>query len=177
MSQATAQETISSAVNESNFIQHLRLMFSTKDNVLSETMQNARRAGATSVSFDFNEETKTLVITDNGCGISNFKALITIAESSWSEEIMASDQPFGIGFASVSFSAEMVLVESRAKMIEFSSEDLINKVAIPIKTASFIGGTRLTLSGFKLDANRIGNSLRRLARGFSIVSVQPHHLY
>ena len=170
MSQSTAQEieTISSAVNESNFIQHLRLMFSTKDTVLSETMQNARRAGATSVSYDFNEETKTLVIIDNGCGINDFKALITVAESSWSAEIMDSDQPFGIGFSSVSFSAETVLVESRAKMVEFSSEDLINKVCIPVKTSSFIGGTRLTLSGFKLDANRIGNALKRFAHGFSI---------
>ena len=186
MSQAlvvTPPETITSAVNESRFIGHMRTLFSTTTTVLSETMQNARRAGAGSVSFDLDEETNTLVITDNGCGVADFKALITIAESAWSEELMQSEEPFGIGFSSVSFSADLVCVESRGKKVEFSSEDLIQKRPIAVHNSSFIGGTRISLIKCKLEKARISAALLAFAKGFAIPVVwngeelpRPHAL-
>lgn len=163
---AETSATITSGVNEANFITHLRELFSTSKVVLAELMQNARRAGATKVFFNFVEG--NLIVTDDGCGIDDFQKLIVVAESGWSDEIMASEQPFGIGFSSVSFSADSIIVESKGKRITFSSEDLIAKRPIAINQSAFIGGTRITLMGFKVSEQDAIKSLRLFAMGFPI---------
>lgn len=171
MSQAALNTTgtaITSGVNEARFLEHLRTMFSTSTTVLAECMQNARRAGASAVTFDFDAETQTLSVTDDGIGIDDFAKLIVVAESGWSKEVQDSEQPFGIGFFSISFAAESIVVESRGKQIRFSSEDLIGKRQIAVKTASFIGGTRITLHGCKLGHAKLEGALAAYAKGFSI---------
>ena len=118
MNQAALESnSITSGVNESRFLEHLKTLFSTSTTVLAECLQNGRRAGASSVVFDYDVSESSLTITDNGCGIADFRALITVAESGWSQETMDSERPFGIGFFSVSFAAESVLGESKGKQI------------------------------------------------------------
>lgn len=166
--QAAQETSITSGVNEARFLDHLRTMFSTSTTVLAECMQNSRRAGATSVIFDYDLEMSSLTIIDNGHGITDFRALITVAESGWSQETLDSECPFGIGFFSVCFAAETVTVESLGKQIIFSSEDLIAKRQIAIQSSSFIGGTCITLKKCKLDESKIGDALMQYARGFAI---------
>lgn len=181
MNQAAQVESITSGVNEARFLDHLRSMFSTSTTVLAETMQNARRAEAASVSYDYDQDSKSLIITDSGIGIDDFRALITVAESGWSEETMQSESPFGMGFFSVCFAAESVVVESRGKAIAFTADDLIAKRQISILPSSFIGGTRITLQQCKLEEEKIESSLKHYAKGFSIPVIwknealpQPH---
>lgn len=164
--QAAQKQTITSSVNEGRFLEHMRVLFSSKTTVLAEVLQNARRAGANAVHLDW--DNGNLTVTDNGCGVSDFKAMISVAESGWSEATMASEQPFGIGFFSVSFAAESVMVESKGRQISFSSEDLIAKQPIPIETSDFIGGTRITLHGCKLEKSSVGTALLSYAKGFAI---------
>ena len=165
---AQLEESIVSSVNESRFLEHLRTLFSTSTTVLAECLQNGRRAGASQIDFDYDASTSTLTITDNGCGIADFRALVTVAESGWSEETMASEKPFGIGFFSVSFAAETIVVESRGRQISFSSEDLIAKRQIAVQPSSFIGGTRISLIKSKLDEKNIRNALGNYAKGFAV---------
>ena len=167
MNQAAQVENIVSSVNETRFLEHMRTLFSTSTTVLAELLQNGRRAGANRIDFDYDEATSSLTIMDNGCGISDFRTLITVAESGWSEETMASEKPFGIGFFSVSFSAESIVVESRGRKIEFSSDDLVAKRQIAVQPSSFIGGTRISLVKCKLDQEKIRNALGNYARGFA----------
>ena len=155
--QAAQKQTITSSVNEGRFLEHMRALFSSKTTVLAEVLQNARRAGANAVHLDW--DNGNLTVTDNGCGVSDFKAMISVAESGWSEATMISEQPFGIGFFSVSFAAEKVVVESKGRQISFSSEDLIAKQPIPIETSDFIGGTRITLHRCKLESDSIKTAL------------------
>ena len=161
-----AAEKITASINEGRMLSHLKNFFSKTSTVLSECMQNARRAGATQVEFAHTGT--TLSITDNGCGVTNFKDLITLAGSGWSEEMMASEQPFGVGFFSVCFVAEKICVESKGKQISFSAEDVIEKHPINIVPSSFIGGTRITLTGFKMDSKEIEEALQKYATGFAI---------
>ena len=167
MNQAAQVENIVSSVNEARFLEHMRTLFSTSTTVLAECLQNGRRAGASRIDFDYDEAASTLTIMDNGCGVSDFRTLITVAESGWSEETMASEKPFGIGFFSVSFSAESIVVESRGRKIEFSSDDLVAKRQIAVQPSSFIGGTRISLVKCKLDQEKIRNALGNYARGFA----------
>lgn len=164
---AQADESIVSSVNESRFLGHLRTLFSTSTTVLAECLQNGRRAGASQIDFDYDDLTSTLSITDNGSGIADFRALVTVAESGWSEETMTTEKPFGIGFFSVSFAAEEVIVESRGRQIVFSSEDLIAKRQIRVQPSSFIGGTRISLIKCKLGKMTIRNALGNYAKGFA----------
>ncbi|MDR1661421.1 MAG: ATP-binding protein, partial [Azoarcus sp.] len=166
MKQATQQ--IISAVNERRFLEHLRSFFSTSTTVLAECMQNARRAGATQVSFAYEASAATLIVTDDGQGIDDFAALVTVAESGWTQETMEDEKPFGIGFFSVCFAAGRIRVESRDKRVEFSSDDLIAKTPIAIQAGDFIDGARVTLLGCKIDEEKIADALTRYASGFSI---------
>jgi HSP90 family molecular chaperone len=116
-------------VDEARFLGHLKSMFSSSTKVLAELMQNARRAKATKVDFEFDPETATLVVTDNGCGIDTFRAILTVAESGWAEDVQAAEHPYGLGFFSVVFGAESILVESKGRAIRFTSDDLINLIS------------------------------------------------
>lgn len=167
MHHAVEATNITAGINEARFLGHLKELFSTKTTVLAELMQNARRAKAAHVSFTF-AEPSTLEVIDNGCGISSFAALVTVAESGWSEAQMQSEAPFGIGFFSVCFSTERVLVQSRGKEIGFTADDLIAKRPIAIRASDFIGGTRIVLEGFRLTETQTHEALRQYARGFAI---------
>lgn len=162
------QECVTSGINEARFIQHIRELFTTSTVALAELAQNARRANASEVRFDLCDDGRTLVVSDNGGGIDDFAKLIRIAESGWAQEVVDDEQPFGIGFMSVSFTADEVLVESKGKSIRFTPEDLVSKRPIRVMGADFIGGTRITLGGFKLGAKEAAQALRKYAAGFPI---------
>lgn len=166
--QAAVQEVITSAVNESRLLGHLRTMFTSSAAVFGEAMQNARRAGATHVSFDYDKSGDELVIQDDGIGIADFKDLITVAESGWDDALQQDERPFGMGFFSIAFAAERVKVESKGKQIEFAVDDLIAKRHITVEKGSFLGGTRVTLIGFKLGNMRVEDALRAYASGFPL---------
>lgn len=161
---AATAETIAAGVNEGRFIAHMQHLFSSSAVFLAELMQNARRAGATAVHFGC--EGNTLAIVDDGCGIADFAKLVVIAESGWSEEVMDSEDPFGIGFASVAFAAKRVTVESRGKGIEFSHQDLVAKTPIAVRNSDFIGGTRVTLHDVAIGD--VESRLTKFAMGFPI---------
>jgi hypothetical protein len=162
------EKTIVSSIDETRFLEHLKTFFSTSVTVLAECMQNSRRAGATSVSFDYDAKTSNLTITDDGSGIDDFQNLVTVARSGWSQTVMDSERPFGIGFFSVCFAGKIVDVESRGKKISFSSQDLIAKRPIPVTPGHFIGGVRITLKGCKLKTNELHTALSKYASGFAI---------
>ena len=72
--------TVTLQVNQSRLIGNLKHSFTNQSTFLSELMQNARRAGASEVRFEFHAP-HTLVVIDNGHGIDNLQNLLTIAES------------------------------------------------------------------------------------------------
>lgn len=168
MSSAAQVENIVSSVNEKRFLEHIRNLFTTSATVLAECLQNGRRAGATRIEVDCAEGSTTVVITDNGCGIADFRLLVSLAESGWDEAVMASDRPYGIGFFSTAFAAERVQVESRGRMIDYCADDLIQKHPIAVQPSSFIGGTRVTLVNCRLESSVIWRSMNRFAKGFSV---------
>ena len=56
-------------INEEGALRNQRYAFSDKFTLVSELLQNARRAGATHVEIDHDAATKTLRVADNGGGI------------------------------------------------------------------------------------------------------------
>ena len=165
-----AVRTVSVEVDQARLLRNLGHVFSDGRKVLNELLQNARRAGATAVSFEMLPG--RLVVTDDGCGIEDFRALLGIAMSGWSEDVMRTDMPFGMGFASCLFSATHVVVESRGERVSFLSQDAIARKAIPVERSDFIGGSRVTLTGMSMSLETAQNALEKASLGFPI----PVHL-
>lgn len=167
-SNAVATLEVAGNINATRLIARIGEMFSKGTTVIGELMQNARRAGATQVIIETDPSQARMVVIDDGCGIEDFQKLITIAESGWSDEILESEDPFGIGFASAVFAAKEIAVESRGRQIVFTAADIIAQRAIPVQSSDFIGGTRVTLTGLKPDMVRLEQSIAGYAKAFPI---------
>lgn len=160
------RETVRVKTNESRLIANLGLVFSNAEKVISELMQNARRAKSTEVHFSLVEN--TLIVEDNGIGVTDLQNLLTIAESGWDSETEAAESPFGMGFFAAIFSAVKVKVESRGKMIIFETAAAISLQEIEVHSTDYIGATRISLSGFKLSEPATSTAVRNFAKGFGI---------
>ncbi|WOB11153.1 ATP-binding protein [Piscinibacter gummiphilus] len=155
-------------VNEAGAIRNGRFAFTDKLALLGELLQNARRAGATFINVDFDAEHGRLVVTDNGCGISDFQALLHLNASGWDEAVMAKDQPFGLGFSKVLYSSRHVHITSRGKQLSFNCEEALSQAEMEVTDSDVPddGLTVLRLEG--VDIPDIKVAIARYVRGFPI---------
>jgi hypothetical protein len=112
-------------VNQANLVKNLRFSFTNAATVLGELMQNARRAGASRVEIDFDEESRTLSVRDDGCGIGDFQPLLTVAESGWDAATVEREHPFGLGFLSALFACGHLMVQSTGGCIHAPTADIL----------------------------------------------------
>lgn len=156
-------------VNQSNLVKSLKFSFTNKTTVLGELMQNARRAGATSVNFEFAPETKILRVTDDGCGIDSIETLLTVAESGWDADVVAQEHPFGIGFLSALFACRHITVVSKSGRISVNTDDVLSFKPVNITPVpEWDNVTIITMVAVDLELGRIEHELKRLATAFPI---------
>jgi hypothetical protein len=156
-------------VNQSNLVKSLKFSFTNKTTVLGELMQNARRAGATSVNFEFAPETKILRVTDDGCGIDSIETLLTVAESGWDADVVAQEHPFGIGFLSALFACRHITVVSKSGRISVNTDDVLSFKPVDITPVpKWDNVTTITMIAVDLELGRIEHELKRLASAFPI---------
>lgn len=156
-------------VNQANLVKGLKYSFTNKTTVLGELMQNARRAGASQVIFDFDPETKVLRVSDDGCGIDSIETLLTVAESGWDANMAAKEHPFGIGFLSALFMCHHLTVTSKGGCISADTDDVLSFKPVSVTAISnWDGNTEITMQGVDLEENHIRHVLENLARGFII---------
>lgn len=153
-------------LNETALKRSLRFAFANHDTCVAELLQNSRRAGATQIRVSYSTDDKVFTITDDGCGIADFKALLTIGESGWSPDVCATEQPYGLGFLSAIYAAARVEIHSCGKHLAFSTDEALNAAAISVNDAEFRPGTHITLSGFEWASPK--DSMTRMARGFPV---------
>lgn len=153
-------------LNETALKRSLRFAFANHDTCVAELLQNSRRAGATAIQVSYSTDDKVFTISDDGCGITDFKALLTIGESGWSADVCAAEQPYGLGFLSAIYAAARVEIHSRGKHLAFSTDEALNAAAISVNDAEFKPGTQITLSGFEWGSPK--DAMSRMARGFPV---------
>jgi len=165
----TLGKEVAMKVNQANLVRSLKFSFTNKTTVLGELMQNARRAKATQVLFEFAPETKMLRVTDNGCGIDSIETLLTVAESGWDAEVVAQEHPFGIGFLSALFACRHLTVVSKSGCISADTGDVLAFKPVTVTPVTdWDGITSLTMTGVAIDLATIQDTLKRLACGFPI---------
>lgn len=161
--------SVAMKVNQENLVKSLKFSFTNKSTVLGELMQNARRAGATQVSFDYDPMLSTLTVIDDGCGIDDVEALLTVAQSGWDAGVMTEEHPFGIGFLSALYACEHLSLVSKCGRLAALTADVLSFQDLEIDASvDWQGKTKLTLTGFGLDADKIADKLKTLAEGFPI---------
>jgi len=154
--------------NEQGILDYLRYAFTDKTTFLSEIMQNARRAGASYVKFNFYEAESTLIIEDDGCGIDDLQKILTVADSGWNKDVIEDDHPYGMGFMSALYAADEIVIESLKNRVEFNTRDALSRHLFTIETTSFNQGTRIVMRDIKLKDACIKNRLTELAKGYPI---------
>jgi hypothetical protein len=161
-------------VNEKGFIKNLESVFSDRSKVISEAIQNSRRAGASRVAItsSFNAEQpglNTVVIQDDGHGITDFQKLLTVAESGWSKDIVDSDAPFGMGFVATLFAAKKIIIESNGQRIEWNTSEVLAGATMPPPSSVMPRrGTTLTMVGFDASADDIERWVAAAARAYPL---------
>lgn len=162
-------KTVAMKVNQANLVKSLKFSFTNKTTVLGELMQNARRANATQVVFEFAPGTKILRVTDDGCGIDSIDTLLTVAESGWDADVVAEEHPFGIGFLSALFACRHLTVVSKSGRISVDTDDVLSfKPVTVIPVTDWNGITSITMLGVDLELKDVQDTLNRLSRGFPI---------
>jgi hypothetical protein len=160
---------VSMKVNSANLVKSLKFSFTNKTTVLGELMQNARRANAIQVVFEFAPETKILRITDYGCGIDSIETLLTVAESGWDADVIAGEHPFGIGFLSALFACRHLTVVSKGGLISVDTQDVLEFKPVTVTPVTDWNGiTSITMLGVNLELKEVQDTLNRLSRGFPL---------
>jgi hypothetical protein len=160
-------------INEEGALRNQRYAFSDKFTLVSELLQNARRAGATRVEIDHDAATKTLRVADNGDGIDDFQKLLTLNESGWDAATRDEEQPFGIGFSKCLYSAVRCVVTSRAHRVDFETAAALARTPIDVTTVSGVdgmaSGTVIELHGVELP--ELDTRIATMCQGFPVTVV------
>lgn len=156
-------------VNERGALLNGRFAFTNKFTLVSELLQNGRRAGATSVRVDLDRASRCLVVTDDGCGIEDFQRLLTLNESGWDEATVRNEHPFGVGFSKCLYAAERVSVTSRGMRVSFDCEAAINQAEFEVEAVTDDRQPRLTIVRLDgVDLPELDGLMDRITRGFPI---------
>jgi hypothetical protein len=164
------QSQVRLTINEAALRKSLRHAFANHDTCVQELLQNARRAGATRIYVDYDAKTKTLKVDDDGCGISDFNALMTVGNSGWNSETAASEKPYGMGFLGSLYACEHVSIQTNGKVLSFSTAAALDDAVLDIKDApqdeTMANGTIVTLVGFEWANHE--DAIKKMACGFAV---------
>ncbi|MES2355215.1 MAG: ATP-binding protein [Pseudomonadota bacterium] len=153
-------------IDEQGALRNQRYAFSDRYTLISELMQNARRAGATKVCIDYDAQYKKLKVSDDGCGIADFQKLMTFNDSGWDKETCTEERPFGIGFSKCLYSASRCIVRSLGRQVDFLTNSALEQSWIDVTTVDTEPGTQITL--YDVDLPFLEKRIFELAEGFAI---------
>ena len=86
-------------INEEGALRNQRHAFSNRFTLVSELLQNARRAGARLIRIDHDPQAQILTVQDDGHGLDDFQKLLSFHESGWDADTCTQERPFGVGFS------------------------------------------------------------------------------
>lgn len=158
--------TVAIRLNKRRLIENFRFAFPNRCGVVAELLQNARRAGASSVAVSYARKAQRLVVQDDGCGIADFQKLFTLGESGWCEAVQRTEQPFGIGFLQSLYAAERCTVESNGQRVQFETRAALAGAIVGVARGSEAHGTTVTLE--EIDLPHLDREIVRMTRGFPI---------
>ncbi len=156
-------------INEEGALRNQRYAFTDRFTLISELLQNARRAGATQIEVHYDAASKVLQVKDDGRGIDDFQKLLSFNESGWDASTCADEQPFGIGFSKCLYAASRCIVASHRQRVDFDTGAALAQTPIEVMQTAptdTVAGTRIELHG--VDLPDLGARIETLCQGFPI---------
>jgi len=163
-------------INEEGALRNQRFAFSDRFTLVSELLQNARRAGASLIQVQHDTQAQTLRVQDDGAGIEDFQKLLTFHESGWNEATCQEERPFGVGFTKCLYAAKHCTVTSRGHRIDFDTEAALAGASIDVRrvdeqVCSVVDGPMergacVELRG--VDLPDLAQRIQSLCRGFEV---------
>lgn len=154
-------------INEEGALRNQRYAFTDRFTLVSELLQNARRAGATRIEIDYDVAAQVLRVQDDGCGLDDFRKLLSFHESGWDAATTAEERPFGVGFSKCLYAAKRCIVASHHQRVDIDTAAALAKASIDVEAiAETVAGTRIELHG--VDLPDLGNRIETLCLGFPV---------
>lgn len=153
-------------INEEGALRNQRYAFTDRFTLISELLQNARRAGAQHIEIAYDETSGMLRVVDDGCGITDFQKLLTFNESGWDPDTCGEERPFGIGFSKCLYSASRCVVASRNRKIDFLTGDALARKPIEVVEFEHHPHTAVELHDVQLPG--LAHRLQTMCSGFPV---------
>ena len=136
----TRPATITASVSDAFLDKAPRLFNASTDDILNEMLQNARRAGASSVEIttaQAGDDMLAVTIKDNGRGIDDPSVLLRLAASGWDAATTRREDAAGMGLWSLAHTgAEIRLLDWR---VAIPPEAFQGKMPVPVDSAEVHG--------------------------------------
>jgi hypothetical protein len=154
-------------IDEAGALRNQRHAFSHRFTLVTELLQNARRARAQHIDVHYDAEALRLVVQDDGVGLSDFQKLLTFHQSGWDEEVVSMERPFGLGFTKCLYAATRCRVASGTQCVDIDTAAALNRVPCEVRTLDTpVPGTRVELYG--VDLTDLGQRMETLCQGFPV---------
>ncbi|MFC3216087.1 ATP-binding protein [Novosphingobium panipatense] len=126
--------TINSQVDPAAVTRVTRLFNNTLGDILSELIQNARRAGASAVDLKVIDADGTafLAIADDGAGIEDPSVILALGRSGWGDEIARREDPAGMGVFSLA-GRDVEIAPARARLARAGRSASLQAIGSPAR--------------------------------------------
>ena len=163
----TDTPTLRARIHDSAIERVTRMFAATLTDIFNESLQNARRAGATRVRVKLRAagENRPLGVTvaDDGAGIADPSVLLSFGENGWSEDLVRREDAGGMGF--LSLARRGCAVSSRPRphdgapaagwRVDLAPEHFLGKVSVQVHaddSAPFPHGTVLAFDAMPSES-------------------------
>jgi hypothetical protein len=156
-------------INEEGALRNQRHAFTDRFTLISELLQNARRAGATCIEVHYHSAVQILCVSDNGGGIDDFQKLLSFHESGWDADTCAQERPFGIGFSKCLYAASRCVITSGHQRVDIDTASALARASFEVvrtNPGDSIIGTQVELHG--VDLPDLASRIETLCLGFPV---------
>jgi len=154
-------------INEEGALRNQRYAFTDRFTLISELLQNARRAGAFHINVEYDAADRKLSVRDDGRGLDDFQKLLSFHESGWDNDIADREHPFGIGFTKCLYAATHITVASGRQRVAINTAAALRREPFEVETVSDpIEGTYIELHGAEIEG--LERRLETLCQGFPV---------
>jgi hypothetical protein len=157
--------TIQAQVSPATLSKVSRLFNSSLTDCFNELLQNARRAGASTVTITLSEA-HHLTIADNGSGIADPQTLLTLGQSDWSAATQQQEDPAGMGIFSLA--NRHVTIQSHDWQVHLTPAHFTGEAIAPIAPSDRIDGTRLSFPITEINHSELRDQINRVAKFYPL---------
>lgn len=153
--------------NEEGALRNQRYAFTDRFTLVTELLQNARRASAHHITVEHRPEDRVLRVVDDGSGVEDFQKLLSFHESGWKEGLADREHPFGIGFTKCLYAATRLAVASGRQRVDIDTGAALRRDAFDVTTTRrAVPGTIIELHG--VEINDLDKQMETLCEGFPV---------